>query len=168
MQTFPMTSFIMKDSSFSTEILSMPMSKRYWFIGGDAVFKTESGEKKTQIAFTAYRNQGQWYFTPPNIDASWEKTHLTEADLSADYADEIAVHRTPTCPLEFVDLHATLDKQFPSTRNLTFKLRNRSTKKVTGYTLRLYTKGGDQTYSTSNEIQPGSSRDEKMDSTRYN
>jgi hypothetical protein len=77
------------------------------------------------------------------------------------------IHRTPNCPLEIDDLHARLDKTYPSIRNLTFKLKNVSTKRVTGYTLRLYVKGGDVIYGAGFTIDPGDSRDEKMDSTRY-
>ena len=117
--------------------------------------KTESGEKKGQILFIAYRDKGQWYFVPLNIDSYWEKMHITDAELNADYADEIIIHNSPSGPLEILDLNATLNKDYPSIRNLTFKLRNRSSKKVTGYTLRLYTKGGDQIYGTPHDIEPG-------------
>jgi hypothetical protein len=167
MKTMPMSSFELKNEMFSTEILGTPPSRRWWFVGGDAVLKIDGAERKGQISFIAYRESGQWYFTPPNIDEYWEKSHLTDEDRSADYADEILIHRTPNCPIKITDLHAYLDKTYPSIRNLTFKLKNDSAKQITGYTLRLYIKGGDVIYGAGNRIEPGASRDEKMDSTRY-
>jgi hypothetical protein len=167
MKIFPMTSFELKSEMFSTEILSTPPSRKWWFLIGDAVFKNNGTEQKAQTSFIAYRENGRWYFTPPNFDDSWVKSHLTDADRSADYADEIVIHITPKCPLEIDDLHARLDKTYPSIRNLTFKLKNVSDKQVRGYTLRLYIKGGDVIYGAGYTIDPGDSRDEKMDSTRY-
>jgi len=167
MKTFPMTSFELKSEGFSTEILGTPLSRKWWYVIGDAVFKVNGTEQKTQTSFIAYRKNGQWYFTPPNFDRLWEKDHLTDSDRAADYADEILIHKTPNCPLEIDDLHARLDKTYPSIRNLTFKLKNVSDKQVRGYTLRLYIKGGDVIYGAGYTIDPGDSRDEKMDSTRY-
>ena len=167
MKPFPMVSFELGNEMFSTEILSTPPSRRWWFIAGEAVFEVNGAEQKTQTSFIAYRENGQWYFTPPNFDDHWEKAHLTDADRSANYTDEIVIHRTPRCPLEIDDLQARLDKTYPSIRNLAFKLKNVSAKRVTGYTLRLYAKGGDVIYGAGYTIEPGDSRDEKMDSTRY-
>ncbi|MGA2051262.1 MAG: hypothetical protein ABSG96_26530 [Terracidiphilus sp.] len=144
MQMMPMTAFTYKSFEFSTEILNMPAGKRWWYIGGAATLKINGQEKNSNFRFVAYRDQGQWYFSPPNIDEYWEKTHLTDADMAADYASEIVIHDNPTCPLEISDLHALLDKQYPSLRNLTFKITNRSKKKVRAYTLRLYANGGTQ------------------------
>ena len=141
MKPFPMVSFEFKNEMFSTEILGTPSSRRWWYIRGDAVFKVNGAGQKTQTSFIAYRENRRWYFTPPNFDDHWERTHLTDADRSADYADEIVIHRTPNCPIEIGDLQAHLDKTYPSIRNLTFKLKNVTAKQVTGYTLRLYVKG---------------------------
>jgi hypothetical protein len=167
MQNFPLISFTMTGAGFSTEILNEPMSKRWWTISGDAVYKTDLGEKKSKTLFIAYRDEGQWYFTPPNFDNLWHETHQTDAERTADYADEITIQRSPTCPIEFSDLHAYLDKQYSTLLHITFKLRNRSRKKVTWYTLRLYTDRGAQTSTAPNEIDVGTSRDEKMESSRY-
>ena len=167
MKSMPLISFELKSEMFSTEILSTPPSQRWWYLNGDAVFKVNGTEQKAQTSFIAYRENGQWYFAPPNYDELWEKTHLTNADRSADYADEIVIHRTANCPLEVLDLHAHLDKTYPSIRNLTFKLKNVSDKQVKGYSLRLYINGGDVIYGAGYTIDPGDSRDEKMDSTRY-
>jgi hypothetical protein len=145
----------------------MPPESRWWFIQGEGLVAINGEEKKSKFGFAAYRDRGEWYFSPPNIDEYWEKTHLAEADFAADYADEIIIRNSPDCPLEIVDLHASLDRKFPSLRNLTFKLRNRSKKEVISYTLRLYSDGGSVIYGSPGDIKPGGSRDDKMDSSRY-
>jgi hypothetical protein len=167
MRTTPMTAFTYKSSGFSTEILNVPAEKRWWYIGGPATLKVNGQEKNSNFKFVAYRDRGQWYFSPPNIDEYWEKTHLADADTAADYANEIVIHNNPTCPLEITDLHAFLDKQYPSLRNLTFKITNRSRKRVRVYTLRLYSNGGEIIYGTPADLEPGASRADKMDSSRY-
>jgi hypothetical protein len=167
MQSFPMTSFSVTRYEESTEVLSMPVGRRWWYLVGEAVFKTKSGEQKQEAAVVAYRDKGEWYFTPPNFDEYWEKTHVTEADLSADHADEIEIQVTSTSPLEIIELHAFLDKQYHSLRNLTFKLRNRTNKRVIAFTVSVCSGGGCSEYSAGHEIQPGSSREEKTDSSRY-
>ncbi|MGB6743074.1 MAG: hypothetical protein WBE38_05390 [Terracidiphilus sp.] len=167
MKAMPMITFKYEDAEFSTEILNVPPERRWWLVRGDATLKINGEEKVIKLMFPAYRDHGQWYFSPPNMDEYWEKTRLTEADFAADYANEIIIHNNPDCPLEITDLHASLDRTYPSLRNLMFKLKNRSRKKVVAYTLRLYVRGGDTIYGTHGEIDPGGSRDEKMQSSRY-
>jgi hypothetical protein len=67
MKPFSMVSFEFKNEMFSTEILSTPPSRRWWYITGDAVFNVNGTDQKTKTSFIAYRENGQWYFTPPNI-----------------------------------------------------------------------------------------------------
>jgi hypothetical protein len=167
MQAFPMTSLTVKDYRFSTEILSAPLSRRWWYLVGDAVFKTQSGEQKQSAEIVAYRDNGDWFFTPPNYDEYWEGTHLTDADFAADYSNEIEIQPDATSPLEILDLRASIDRKYPSIRRLTFKLRNRSSKKVSGFDLRLFSDGGSVQYGSGCDMEPGASRDEKMDSSRY-
>jgi hypothetical protein len=168
MQALPMISFTFTThTEYSTEILSMPASKRWWYLIGEAVFRTTSGERTQQTRIVAYRDEGEWYFTPPNYDEYWEKTHITDTELSADHADEIEIRDAPASPLEILDLHALLNDKYHSLRDLTFKLRNRSDKKVRGFTLGLYSDGGSTEYSAGHPIEPGASREEKMSSSRY-
>lgn len=167
MQSFPMVSFTVTDYRFSTEILGAPADRRWWYLVGDAVYRMKSGDQQQHSEMVAYRDKGEWYFTPPNYDRSWERTHLTEADLSADYSEEIEIEPEATSPLEIFDLHVSLDKQYPSLRNLTLKLRNRSSKNVSAFDLRLYSDGGSVPYGAGCDMEPGSSREEKMSSARY-
>ena len=135
---------------------------------GDAVFRTESGEEKQQTVVVAYRDNSDWYFTPPNLDQFWEATRLTEADLAKDLADEIRVINRSSCPIEISGVHAFLDPKYRGIRNLTITLRNRSNKPIGGYSLRLYTDGGSTDYATPRDIVPGGTVEEKkMNSSRY-
>ena len=68
MKSMPLISFELKSEMFSTEILSTPPSQRWWYLNGDAVFKVNGTEQKAQTSFIAYRENGQWYFAPPNYD----------------------------------------------------------------------------------------------------
>lgn len=105
MQSFPLIAFTFSFDKVqhSTEILSMPAGSRWWYLIGEGTFRLPSGEMKRQTQVVAYRDNGQWYFTPPNYDKSWEKTHITEADVSTDRADEIEVESNSKCPLEIRD-----------------------------------------------------------------
>jgi len=168
MKALPLVAFTYQGQyEFSTEILSMPPGNRWWIIRGEGTFRFNGKDQTEKLSFSAYRYNGQWYFTPPNMDSYWEKAHLTDADFAADYANEIVIHNSPKCPIEITELHAKLNKDYPSLRNLTFKLLNRSKKTVKSYTLRLYVNGGDEIYGAPGEIKPGESRDDKMDSSRY-
>src|SRR6266436_5524000 len=100
MKEIPMISFTLKNYIFSDEILSLPPDKRFWDLVGEAVFKPARGEQKSQSKVTAYRDKGEWYFSPPNYDRYWLKTHLTEADFAIDRADEIEIEDSPASPLQ--------------------------------------------------------------------
>jgi len=167
MKLLPLISFKMQKEMFSTEILGMPLSERWWFVSGDAVLRTPDGEKSQNLSMIAYRNQGSWFLVPLQLDDYWEKIHPEPDLLTVDRASEITIHNSKDCPLEIANLHALVNKDYHSIRNLTFVLQNHTDKKVKGYTLRLYARGGDQIYSAPYEIEPGSERAEKMDSTRY-
>jgi hypothetical protein len=67
----------------------------------------------------------------------WEKAHYSERDFARDRQEEINVPNRPSSPIEITDVHVHMDRQFPSLRNLEFKLRNKTSKKVVGFTLRI-------------------------------
>jgi hypothetical protein len=162
MQSAPMISFVVPDKQFSP-YATMPPRQNWWDLEGETITRTKSGDHKGHTMMDAYRDGDEWYFSPPNYDEYWLKAHLSEAELSADYSDEIVTPSDPTSPLEILDLHAFLNKESLTVRDVTFKLRNRSSKTVTAFNLRL---GGEQ-YGAGCEMQPGSFRDEKMTSPRY-
>jgi len=123
MQAFPMTSFTSTGELYSTEILGVPAAKRWWYVKGEALFKPSSGQSKQNSYVVAYRDKGEWYFTPPNFDEWWEQSHVTEADLRVEHADEVQVMQSLSCPLEIVDVHAHLDHKFLSLLDVTYKVK---------------------------------------------
>ena len=169
MQTSPLVgfSFSFEKVMFSTEILSMPAASRWWYLAGEGTFQRQSGEIKQETQLVAYRDNGRWYFTPPNYDGRWEKSHTTEADFAIDRADEIKVENNSRCPLEIRDVHVFMDRKFPSLRDLKFTLQNRTPKRVRGFTVRLYEGKGSTSHSAGREIEPHAAVEEKMDSSAY-
>ncbi|MGB9491504.1 MAG: hypothetical protein WCA92_13660 [Terriglobales bacterium] len=103
-----------------------------WYLGGTGEFQTSSETWTQQTKVVAYRHQGQWYFTPPQqtMQDKWEKVHYTEADFVRDRKEEIEIRNSPSSPIEISDVHVHMDRQFPSRRNIDFRLRNNSVKKV--------------------------------------
>jgi len=110
-----------------------------WYVRGTARFQTSSDVWMEPTQVTAYRDRGQWYFIPPqqHIQDKWEKVHFTEGDFARDRQEEIDILNRPLSPIEISDVHVHMDRQFPSLRNVEFKLRNRTLKKVVGLTLRI-------------------------------
>lgn len=105
-----------------------------WYLLGTARFHSASEDWIQETKVIAYRDKGQWYFTPPQWDMQdkWEKVHYTEADFARDYGDEIEVRNNPSSPVEITDVHADMDRRYPSNRNLRFGLRNLTSKKIVG------------------------------------
>lgn len=64
MRKSPILSFEVKKVLHSTEIYSTPVSRRWWYLSGAGVVKTESGQRPQTISVSAYRDGGEWYFTP--------------------------------------------------------------------------------------------------------
>lgn len=166
MQAFPMISFTVTGVQFSSEILTMPAGKRWWYLFGDAVFGGNSPGKQSS-SVVAYRDKGEWYFTPPNFDDSWAKTHTTKSELAADHLNEVEIERTPDSPLDVLDLHVFIDTEYFSLRNVKFKLRNNTTKTVTAFNVTLSTDDGSSSLSTPRTIDPGDASEVAMSSSRY-
>ena len=168
MKEIPMISFETQSVRASTEILGLPLDKRFWDLIGEAMFKTPAtGEHKSQSKVTAYRDKGEWYFSPPNYDSYWLKAHLTEADLAVDRADEIEIEDTASSPIEISDVHAFIDKEYRSLLRVTFKLKNRTSKKVSAFSVLFYDGGGSVEYSAPHAIEPGGATDEKETVSRW-
>jgi hypothetical protein len=162
MQSLPMISFRTNDRQFTKA--NIPLSQGWWSLEGEVVLRTKSGDQARPIAMDAYLDKGQWYFSPLDYDTYWLRNHLTDADLSADYSDEIEIASAPSSSLEIVDVHASLNKETLKDLDVTFKLRNRSSKTVKAFGWR----HDYEQYGTGCcEIEPGSSLDQKISSHRY-
>jgi hypothetical protein len=71
-----------------------------------------------------------------------EKLHYTEAGFSRDRRDEIEVPNPPSAPIEITNVHVYMDRKFPSLRDIKFKLRNRTSKKVVALSVTIGDKSG--------------------------
>lgn len=127
-----------------------------WYLIGTGKFQTPSEAWAEQTKVIAYLDQGQWYFIPPQRDmqSKWEKTHYKEADFARDRLEEIEVQNSPSSPIEIADVHAYMDRQYPSQRNLHFKLRNKTSKKVIALSVRIGDKSGAAYFSGPYQIAP--------------
>ena len=145
----PMIRFDYKvwDRSFSSEILSTPAEQRWWTLVGEATFRQGASEFKKQINLVAYRDNGNWYFTPPPIDNANAAFHFTPEQLATDLQDKVMARVAPDSPLKIVDVHLFTDKSNVLSRKVKFRLRNTTGKRVTGYTYRISdsTNDGDMT-----------------------
>jgi len=103
-----------------------------WHLEGTGEFQTSSETWAQQTQVIAYRHKGQWYFTPPQhtMQDKWERVHYTEADFVRDRQEEIEILNSPSSPIEITDVHVHMDRRFPSLRNIDFRLRNNTVKKV--------------------------------------
>jgi hypothetical protein len=110
-----------------------------WSVRGTGTFQTSSETWLQETQVNAYRYQGQWYFIPPQwaMQDKWEQAHYTEADYARDYRDEIDIRNSPSSPIEITDLHAYMDRKFPSLRNIKFTLRNKTSKKIVAISVRI-------------------------------
>lgn len=167
MQAFPMISFTITDVEFSTEMSGMPANTRWWYLSGEAVFRGGSDGKQPSNV-VGYRDNGEWYFTPPNLDDRWTRTQANGTDLATDHVNEVEVERTPDSPLEVLDLRVFIDKREPSIRDVKFKLRNRAAKKVTAFVINIYSNAGGSTgLSEAQNIEPGGVFEVSTTSSRY-
>lgn len=103
-----------------------------WHVKGTGRFQTSSESWMEPTELIAYRDQGQWYFIPPQqrMQDKWEKAHYTGADFAKDRRAEVDVRNNPTSPVEITDVHVYMEKEHPSARQMTYKLRNKTSKKI--------------------------------------
>lgn len=115
-----------------------------WSVRGTATFQTstETWLEVTQIR--AYRDQGQWFFIPPQqaMQDKWEKIHYIEADFKRDRGDEIEVPNPSSAPIEITNVHVYMNRKYPSLRDIKFTLRNKTSKKVVALGLIIGDKSG--------------------------
>jgi hypothetical protein len=103
-----------------------------WYLRGTAGFHTSAEDWTELTQVEAYRDRGQWYFIPPqqSMQSKWEKIHFTQADLLRDRREEVEIGNRPSSPIEITVMHVYMDRKFPLERNVHFRLRNKTSKKV--------------------------------------
>ena len=167
MKEIPMVSFVIKDYTFSTAIFGVPLDRRSWDLDGEAVFRTATGEQKSRATLNAYRDQGTWYFSPPDLDDYWLTRHLTERDFAVDRTNEIEIEDLTESPLEIADVYAHLQKHSPTLLAVSFKLKNRANKKIQSFRVRFSNKSGGVEHAAGHGLEPGQFVNENETMSRY-
>ena len=142
-----------------------------WYVRGTASFQTSSETWLEERQIRAYRDHGQWYFIPPQqqMQDKWEKIHYTEADFARDLRDEIDIRNSPSSPIEITDLHSYMTRTAPSLRDTKFTLRNKTSKRVVGISVRISSDGleGFTEMEGPHQIKPKGSLTLEMDDSAY-
>jgi hypothetical protein len=140
-----------------------------WYVRGTGRFQTSSEAWLEETQVRAYRNQGQWYFVPPQraMQDKWEKVHYSEADFVRDRRDEIDIPNPPSSPIKITDVHVHMNRRFPSLRDVKFMLRNNTSKKVVALSLRIGDETGETDMAGPYEIEPKGQFAEEVDTTAY-
>ena len=139
-----------------TQVSRIEAEQLPWYMTGTGTFQTSSNHWLEQTRLIAYRDQGQWYFIPPQrmMQDRWEKVHYREADFVRDRQEEIEIRNNPSCPINITDVHVHMDRQHPSDRHVTLKLRNKTRKKVIFFTIRIGDELGAVYPGNPDEIEP--------------
>lgn len=140
----PMLGFIAHSAGYSSAILTFPLGLKYWIIQGAARYSTESDAKELPMMLIAYRDKGEWYFSPFYRNDCGELRLPDVPDLSPRGKAEqdlpvLTLLRQPGIP---VDVHTIVISDVGNIRctrlrNLTFTITNRTKKTVTGYTFHI-------------------------------
>lgn len=138
----PLVSFTPEYSTFSTQILPLPLHKRWWFIHGSGIFETKSGSVERKTTIVARRAGNNWYFEGPSRDDEWEKEHVDFKTPSSELAQFISVLAPPSSPVSVEDIRVSINQDYLSLRILRFKLRNQTAKQIKSIAYRLASKGG--------------------------
>lgn len=131
------------DRSFSSEILSTPPERKWWTLVGTGTFVKDSKIVTEKTYLIAYRDQGDWFFTPPPYDNARTSFSITPEMLEKDFKDEVKLRVPADSPIEIVELHVFIDKDNYLSRHISFKLHNRTKKRITSYIFELADSGKD-------------------------
>lgn len=137
MKSSPMIKFTPMGAGHSTEILSKPLSRKWWYIRGEAEFRATVEKVQGQTTIVAYRHGGEWFLTPSNYDEEWKRSRISSEDLAADLSQYLRIEIAPDCPLEIADLSVKIHPKYRSLRLVSFKLRNKTRKGVDGLGFRI-------------------------------
>lgn len=136
MKTMPMVSFdfTVQETPFSSEIFSTPPGRRWWTLIGEASFRKGADTIKRRSSLVAYRDQNDWYFTPPPFDDdAWARASLASDELSRDRAGDVELVAPAGFPLGIVGLHVFIDPAHLSSRKVQFRLHNKTDQRISGY-----------------------------------
>jgi hypothetical protein len=132
-----MVSFTPEGIRYSSELYESPKDRWWWYLDGHARVRTPTGTTRKMSTVVAYRYNGEWFFTPPNIDREWESSHVSDEERAADYSADITVDLDPGCPVDVRGLKVRMEKSAPQQRVASFSLANRTARAIQGYTLGL-------------------------------
>jgi hypothetical protein len=134
MQKAPMISFdyTIQEDPFSSEIFTTPAARRWWRLVGEGTFRIGTKSVKQKTWLTAYRDRNDWFFSPPTSDGA-DAVRERQKDPLKDTKDRVDLLSSPDCPLEVVDLHLVDDPKNFTSRDLQFRLHNKTNKPVTRY-----------------------------------
>lgn len=159
MKAAPMVAFTftVQESPFSSELLTTLAGRRWWTLVGEGVFRVGAETVTRRTWVTAYRDRDEWYFTPATYfdDDAWARVHLTAEELAADQRGRVDLLVPPDCPLELVALHVFIDAKHVSSRQVRFRLRNKTAERVTGYSFEI----SDERQDGSISVGTGASKD---------
>jgi hypothetical protein len=82
---------------FDAEPVVRPIAEQLsWYLSGTATFQTSSEEWTEQAVVIAYRDQGEWYFTPPQsaMQDKWKKS-ITPRQISLGIAETKSAFQIP-------------------------------------------------------------------------
>ena len=140
MKTMPMVAFdfSVQESPFSSEIMFTPAGRRWWTLVGEGSFRKGAEIIKHRASLVAYRDQNDWYFTPPPFDDNaWAREHLGPEEIARDHGGEVELIAPPGFPIEVVDLHVFIDPEDPASRKVRFRLHNKADKRITAYSFEI-------------------------------
>lgn len=132
---------------FSTGILSLPLREKWWSVQGIGEFQTAAGKATKTIDIIAKRQDNDWFFLPYIDDDEWERRYISQAASSSEIVKYIDVESQPGCSVEIQNLSANIDETYLSLRDVTFEVRNKTKKTVTGVGYRILTPVG-ETYAS--------------------
>ena len=144
MRKFPMISFdyTIKESPFSSEILTTPADRRWWTLVGEGTFRVGTKTIKQTTWLTAYRDRGDWFFSPSTADGA-DTIRERQKQPSKDRKDEVDLLTTTDSPLEVLELRVFDDAKNPAAQDVYFRLRNKTDKTITQYGYKISDERGD-------------------------
>lgn len=166
MKARPMVEFNLKevrDSPFSSMFIRIPagrerLARRSWVLVGEGLFRGDSATVKKPTSVVAYRDQEEWYFTPAPVD----NIELTRDELLRERKDDVQLLVPADCPLEVVDLHVVIDPKHVGSRQVHFRLRNRTSKPIARYGFKMddERQDGSIEFGSGKGLEPGGITDE--------
>jgi hypothetical protein len=61
-------SFTPQQTIFSTDILNVPLKRKYWRVVGEGVFSRDGQTVHDKAGFLVYRERDEWFFVPLDVN----------------------------------------------------------------------------------------------------